>query len=264
MKPCICSRSLLHLPLRELIDEAATLDVAVELACAEPHLSLRRARQEATQIASEFGDMGVPVAALAFPAQLATAGPEMIDAAAEFIDYCRVFGTHLLKLSTGGPPSSEADDEHYSNLAAAIERLAPRAESRGVCLALEMAPGQISDCPAVVHSILDHGPPEAVGLAVDLCEIVLESQGDPVDTIEAVAARTVYLTAKDAVAPGDWVPIGEGRIDWPRCLTTLSLHGYHGYVAVECPDLDPGHALPAVREDLAAIRHLLAQLNASM
>lgn len=264
MKPAICSSSLFHLPLSDVIDEAAKLDVAVEIACGTPHLTREDALRKAPQLSSDFADMGVPVSALAAKTRLTDDSPRRIEEALDYINACSAFGTKVFKLAPGGPSSKRATEQHYSNISDALESLALPAERRGVRLAVEVGPNRITDTRTAVERILEDAPDDIVGLDINVCDLTLTCRDDPVPVLEALTGHTYHITATDGLASGEWTALGEGLVDWPRCLSALSLYGYRGYVAIESPGTTPRNALRAVSRDLAAMRRLLDELQANV
>ena len=77
------------------------------------------------------------------------------------------------------------------------------------------------------------------GVNFDLANLILYGKANPVDAIELLAPYVQGIHAKDGLFPtnpkelGKEVPIGKGRVDFPRIIARLKEIDYRGAVTIE-------------------------------
>jgi L-ribulose-5-phosphate 3-epimerase len=77
------------------------------------------------------------------------------------------------------------------------------------------------------------------GVNLDLANLILYGKANPVDTIETLAPYIQGIHAKDGLWPtnprqlGEEVPIGKGKVDFPRIIARLKELKYGGAVTIE-------------------------------
>src|SRR6184192_1177148 len=77
------------------------------------------------------------------------------------------------------------------------------------------------------------------GLNFDLANLILYGKANPVDAIEILAPHIQGIHAKDGLWPtnpralGKEVPIGRGKVDFPRIIARLKQLNYQGAVTIE-------------------------------
>jgi sugar phosphate isomerase/epimerase len=77
------------------------------------------------------------------------------------------------------------------------------------------------------------------GVNFDLANLILYGKANPVDAIEILAPYVQGIHAKDGLWPtnprelGKEVPIGQGRVDFPRIIARLKQLSYQGAVTIE-------------------------------
>jgi L-ribulose-5-phosphate 3-epimerase len=77
------------------------------------------------------------------------------------------------------------------------------------------------------------------GLNFDLANLILYGKANPVDAIEILAPYVQGIHAKDGMWPtnpkqlGEEVPIGKGKVDFPRIIERLKQLNYRGAVTIE-------------------------------
>jgi sugar phosphate isomerase/epimerase len=77
------------------------------------------------------------------------------------------------------------------------------------------------------------------GVNFDLANLILYGKANPVDAIELLGPYVQGIHAKDGLWPanprqlGEEVPIGKGRVDFPRIIARLKELNYRGAVTIE-------------------------------
>src|SRR5437867_4436019 len=77
------------------------------------------------------------------------------------------------------------------------------------------------------------------GLNFDLANLILYGKANPVDAIELLGPYVQGIHAKDGLWPtgprklGEEVPIGKGKVDFPRIIARLKQLNYRGAVTIE-------------------------------
>src|SRR6266446_2360942 len=90
----------------------------------------------------------------------------------------------------------------------------------------------------LVRAIQDVGM-DNQGVNFDLANLILYGKANPVDAIELLAPYVQGIHAKDGMWPtnpkelGQEVPIGKGKVDFPRIITRLKELNYRGAITIE-------------------------------
>jgi len=77
------------------------------------------------------------------------------------------------------------------------------------------------------------------GVNLDVANLILYGKANPVDAIEIIGPYVQGIHAKDGMWPtnpkqlGDEVPIGKGKVDFPRIIERLKQMNYRGAVTIE-------------------------------
>jgi sugar phosphate isomerase/epimerase len=80
---------------------------------------------------------------------------------------------------------------------------------------------------------------ENQGINFDLANLILYGKANPVDAIEILGPFVQGIHAKDGMWPtnpkqlGEEVPIGKGKVDFPRIIERLKQLNYCGAVTIE-------------------------------
>lgn len=245
MKTSVFSTSLTAFGLRDAIRVAAEVGYdAIELGCFAPHLTLATAEERGREVAAWLKEAALPVSALSltveYTAQDDDAWRANVEETCRFIRLCETFGTRLVKTMPGRPGSAQATDEHWDLFQRAMDIIVPVAEAEGVKLAVETHLGHLSDSIETAARCIETGSPEVLGVNLDFCNVRTCGE-DPLDAIDRFRGR-IYLThVKDSLfttESGEYVPLGQGKMDYQPILRRLRAVGYDGYLSVEC--LYPG------------------------
>jgi L-ribulose-5-phosphate 3-epimerase len=90
----------------------------------------------------------------------------------------------------------------------------------------------------LIRAILDVGT-DNQGVNFDLANLILYGKANPVDAIELLGPYVQGIHAKDGLWPtnpkelGQEVPIGSGKVDFPRIFARLKELNYRGAVTIE-------------------------------
>ena len=112
----------------------------------------------------------------------------------------------------------------------------------------------------LVRAIRDVGL-DNQGVNFDLANLILYGKANPVDAIEIFGPYVQGIHAKDGLWPtnpkdlGEEVPIGKGKVDFPRIIARLKEMNYRGAVTIEREISGPQQM-----EDVRAAREYLEKL----
>jgi sugar phosphate isomerase/epimerase len=259
-----------RLTLEEIIDHAAALGFGgLMLAAKRPHASLLDLNPDARRcLRGRLGDRGIGLACLAaytnFTADCEHAEIPHGEMQIHFVvDLCRLaveLGGRLVRIFTGYEHPCLPYTRAWDVAVSAVKECARRAADLGTVIAVQNHHDIAAHSESLFHFIRSVDEP-ACRAAFDAWAPALQG-----DDILAAALRlapfTVHTTVADYIRlprfryqpelvnyarSGDYVqavPMGEGLIDYRGFLTTLSNHGFDGFVAYEmCSPLRDGSDL---------------------
>jgi sugar phosphate isomerase/epimerase len=176
-----------------------------------------------------------------------------IKAASDFAVRCNI---SAVQTHCGFIPENP-NDPVYKETVAAIREAA--AYCKGNSQNFRYETGQETPI-TLVRAIRDVGL-DNQGVNFDLANLILYGKANPVDAIEILAPYIQGIHAKDGLWPtnprdlGTEVPIGSGRVDFPRIIRRLKEIGYHGAVTIEREISGPRQL-----EDVRSAKDYLQQL----
>jgi len=127
------------------------------------------------------------------------------------------------------------NDPVYKETVAAIREVTTYCKNNGQKFRYET--GQETPI-TLVRTMLDVGT-DNQGVNFDLANLILYGKANPVDAIEILAPYIQGIHAKDGLWPtnsrelGKEVPIGKGKVDFPRIIARLKELDYRGAVTIE-------------------------------
>jgi len=127
------------------------------------------------------------------------------------------------------------NDQLYKETVTAIREVAAYCKRNGQYLRYET--GQETPI-TLVRAIQDVGM-DNQGVNFDLANLILYGKANPVDALELLGPYVQGIHAKDGLWPtnprelGEEVPIGKGKVDFPRIIARLKELGYRGAVTIE-------------------------------
>lgn len=140
-----------------------------------------------------------------------------------------------VKVVTGHIGEIPEDENHpvYLTLRDTMLKVGKMARERGLTFAVETGP----ESTALLRRFLDELE-GGVGVNYDPANLVMAGfSKDGADSVEAVAKYIVHTHAKDGIpragAGGLEVPLGQGKVDFPKWMKALKDNGYHGFLTIE-------------------------------
>jgi sugar phosphate isomerase/epimerase len=159
---------------------------------------------------------------------------------------CRVVTTHA------GTIPADPKDERYLVMAKAFESMGRFAADHGATFAIETGPEHAG---TLAMFLKDLDIPGGIGVNFDPANLVMVCREDIPQAVRTLGPWIVHTHAKDGVnlqpfnpeglygpakragvAWGDYfkeVPLGQGKVPFPRYLKVLEEVGYQGYLTVE-------------------------------
>jgi L-ribulose-5-phosphate 3-epimerase len=113
----------------------------------------------------------------------------------------------------------------------------------------------------LVRAIQDVGT-DNQGVNFDLANLILYGKANPVDAIELLGPYVQGIHAKDGLWPvnpkelGEEVPIGKGKVDFPRIIARLKELDYRGAVTIE-REISGAQQMEDVRASKAYLEKLI-------
>lgn len=149
-------------------------------------------------------------------------------------DFAKQCGIPAVQTHCGFIPENP-NDALYKETVAAMHEVAEYCQHNGQDFRYET--GQETPI-TLVRAIHDVGL-DNQGVNFDLANLILYGKANPVDAIEILAPYIQGIHAKDGLWPtnprqlGEEVPIGKGKVDFPRIIARLKELKYGGAVTIE-------------------------------
>src|SRR5438067_11891615 len=149
-------------------------------------------------------------------------------------DFAKQCGIEAVQTHCGFIPENPNDPLYKETVAAAREVVA-YCRNNGQNFRYET--GQETPI-TLVRAMQDVGL-DNQGVNFDLANLILYGKANPVDAIEILAPHVQGIHAKDGLWPtnpralGKEVPIGRGKVDFPRIIARLKQLNYQGAVTIE-------------------------------
>ena len=268
LKTSVFSTSLTALDLREAIRTAAEVGYdAIELGCFGPHLTLEAAETRGDEVCAWLREAGLPVSALSLTVEYTSADEAVwqanVDETCRFIELCEKFGTRLIKTMPGQPGSAQATAEHWDRYRRAMDAIVPAADAAGVRLAIETHLNHLSDSIATAARCIEDWDPAVLGVNLDFCN-VHTCHESALDAIDRFRDRIFLTHVKDSLfttESGEYVPLWEGKMDYPPIIERMRSVGYEGYLSIEClyPAAKRDDPRRWVEHDLGVLRELVGR-----
>jgi len=149
-------------------------------------------------------------------------------------DFAKQCGIAAVQTHCGFIPENP-NDLVYKETVAAMREVAEYCKRNGQNFRYET--GQETPI-TLVRAIQDVGL-DNQGVNFDLANLILYGKANPVDAIELLGPYVQGIHAKDGLWPtnprklGEEVPIGKGKVDFPRIIARLKERNYRGAVTIE-------------------------------
>ncbi len=149
-------------------------------------------------------------------------------------DFAKLCGIAAVQTHCGFIPENP-NDPLYNETVAAMREVVGYCKGNGQNFRYET--GQETPI-TLVRAMRDAGL-ENQGVNFDLANLILYGKANPVDAMEILGPYVQGIHAKDGMWPtnprelGQEVPIGKGRVDFPRIIAQLKKINYRGAVTIE-------------------------------
>src|SRR2546426_1123733 len=149
-------------------------------------------------------------------------------------DFARQCGIPAVQTHCGFIPENP-NDPLYKETVAAISEVAECCKRNGQNFRYET--GQETPI-TLVRAIRDVGL-DNQGVNFDVANLILYGKANPVDAVETIGPYVQGVHAKDGLWPtdprnlGKEVPIGQGKVDFPRVIRRLKEMSYRGAITIE-------------------------------
>src|SRR5947199_10083070 len=172
-------------------------------------------------------------------------------------DFAKQCGIPAVQTHCGFIPENP-NDPVYQETVAALKELATYCKRNGQYFRYET--GQETPI-TLVRAIQDVGI-DNQGVNFDLANLILYGKANPVDAIELLGPYVQGIHAKDGLWPtdpkrlGEEVPIGKGKVDFPRIIARLKEIDYRGAVTIE-REISGPQQMEDVRTAKTCLEHLI-------
>ena len=172
-------------------------------------------------------------------------------------DFAKQSGISAVQSHAGFIPENP-NDPVYREAIAALREVVAYCRGNGQNFRYET--GQETPI-TLVRAIQDVGL-DNQGVNFDLANLILYGKANPVDAIELLAPYVQGIHAKDGLWPtnpkelGQEVPIGTGKVDFPRIIARLKQLHYQGAVTIE-REISGPQQIEDVRAAIAYLQKLI-------
>ncbi|HEV2128859.1 MAG TPA: sugar phosphate isomerase/epimerase [Thermomicrobiales bacterium] len=163
----------------------------------------------------------------------------------------RLGATHLV-VGGGAIRASGTEDRDYQLLAKGLDQVVALADRVGLTASFHPHLGTCAQSPEQIASVFEQ---TSIGFCPDTAHLEAGG-GDPADLIRTYAGRIPYVHLKD-YADGAFLPLGQGRQDFPQIMSGLRAAGYDGWLTVEL-DAYAGHPADAAAVSKTFLDEMLA------
>ena len=172
-------------------------------------------------------------------------------------DFAKKCGISAVQTHCGFIPENP-NDELYKETVTAMREVAAYCKRNGQNFRYET--GQETPI-TLVRAIQDVGL-DNQGVNFDLANLILYGKANPVDAMELLGPYVQGIHAKDGLWPvnpkelGEEVPIGKGKVDFPRIIARLKQMDYRGAVTIE-REISGAQQMEDVRASKAYLEKLI-------
>lgn len=138
------------------------------------------------------------------------------------------FGAEHLVLGGGAVRAAGIREEDYRLLAEGLEKAVALADEAGLVTSYHPHLGSCVESPEQVERLFEY---TGINFCPDTAHLEAGG-GDSANLISTYGGRIRYVHLKD-YRDGDFLPLGQGELDFGRILNALRDIGYDGWIAVE-------------------------------
>jgi len=157
-----------------------------------------------------------------------------MDALKLALDVAADAGIPALQTHLGFIPEVPGDPL-FAETVAAVKEVALHAKEKGLWIHCET--GQ--ETPVTLLRLIETVGTGNLGVNLDTANLILYGKGNPVDAMDVIGKYVRGLHAKDGLFPtdpknlGKEVPIGTGKVDFPKVIRRLRDFNYTGAITIE-------------------------------
>jgi sugar phosphate isomerase/epimerase len=160
--------------------------------------------------------------------------PQRIAHLKQASDFAKKLGIPALHTHFGFIPE-DPNDPLYNQTVQALREVASYLKANGQIMLYET--GQETPI-TLLRAITDVGVDNQF-VNLDTANLILYGKGNPVDALDVIGKLVRGTHAKDGLFPtdpkklGEEVPIGQGKVDFPKLIARLKKLGYGGPLTIE-------------------------------
>jgi inosose dehydratase len=140
------------------------------------------------------------------------------------------FGARQLVVGGGAKRSTGTTNQDYDRLASALDQVTDIAEAAGLSATYHPHLSTIVEGPKEIERLLDD---TRIGFCPDTAHLAAGG-GDPAELIRRYADRIGHIHLKDVrLDPVEFLPLGEGELDFADIFAAIREAGYDGWLMVE-------------------------------
>jgi len=157
-----------------------------------------------------------------------------VDHLKKACEFAKACGIPSIQTHLGFIPENP-NDALYTETVEAIREVATHAKDNGVAILAET--GQ--ETPVTLLRAIREVGTGNFFVNLDTANLILYGKGNPVDALDVIGQYVRGMHAKDGLFPTDpkklgrEVPIGEGKVDWPKLIQRLRALNYRGAMTIE-------------------------------
>lgn len=126
-------------------------------------------------------------------------------------------------------------DENYQEIVVALKNLVKNCEKNNQNFLFET--GQ--ETPVTLKRTIEDIGYSNIGINLDPANLIMYGKGNPVDSLDVFGEYVLGIHGKDGMYPTDGknlgveVPLGQGKVDYPKFIKKLKEIGYKGDITIE-------------------------------
>ncbi len=176
-------------------------------------------------------------------------------------EFAARLGIHNIVTHVGFLPENPNDPDYIGTIYA-IEYLLKHLQPREQNFLFET--GQ--ETPVTLLRAIEDIGGKNVGVNLDTGNLILYGKGNPVDALDVFGKYVMNTHLKDGLYPTDGkglgreMPIGKGKVDFPRLIKKLNEIGYNGPLTIE-REITGDEQIKDIKESKAYIERLLNEIE---
>jgi len=181
-----------------------------------------------------------------------------IEFAKKVSDFAKQAGIPAIQGHCGFIPENP-NNPLYKEAVEAIREVASYARQNGQAFRYET--GQ--ETPITMLRAIEDVGLDNQGINFDCANLVMYGKANPLDALDVIGKHVQGMHAKDGLYPtdpkklGEEVPIGKGRVDFPRIFQKLRALNYQGAVTIE-REISGPQQMEDIRREKAYLERLLS------